>query len=94
VRVALKVTGADDDEAQTVSRYLLLPAPVVKPALLATMDSTRGHPIRLVEVRNRLVVLTLPVLDDETVIPVVGIDGQADAATTRAAIPQEPVERC
>jgi hypothetical protein len=56
------------------------------------MDSTRGHPIRLVEVRNRLVVLTLLVLDDETVIPVVGIDRKAKAATTRAGISQEPVE--
>ena len=75
-----------------MNRYLLLPAPVVKLALLATVDSARGHPIRLVEVRNRLVVLTLPVFDDETVIPVVGIDRQANAATTRAGIPQEPVE--
>lgn len=53
-RVAPKVAGTDGDEAKTVGGNLLLPAPVVQLALFAPMDSAHGHPIRFVEVRNRL----------------------------------------
>jgi len=84
--VAPEVTSADNDETETLGGNPLLPPRVVQLTLFAPVDTTDGQPIGFVEVRHGLVVLTLPVLHDETVLWVVRVDRQANAATAPARI--------
>jgi hypothetical protein len=65
---------------------------VVDPALLPPVNAADGGPIRLIEERDRLVVLALSVLDHELVLGVVGVNGQALSALLRIRVPGEPLE--
>lgn len=69
-----------------------LSALVVELALIAPVDAAHGDAIWLVEVGHGLVVLALPVLDDQAVIGVERVDGQADTSAVCAGVTEEPVE--
>ena len=73
-------------------RDLALPALVIDPALHASVDTRHGHPIDLVEMSDRLRVLSLPVLHDELLDSVVGIHPQTGLSTVRAGIANQPRE--
>ena len=47
-------------------RNLCVATLVIDPPLGSPVDATNREPVRLVEERDRLVVLQLPVLNDET----------------------------
>lgn len=69
-----------------------LAAGVVERALKATVYSTDGRPIGLVEVGNGLVVLSLAILHDHVGFRPVAVDGQPDARSGRAGVAKKPVE--
>lgn len=70
----------------------LLATQVVQPALLAPVNTTHSHPVRLVEMGGSTVMLQLSVLNDEPVARPIPIDRQPAAGATLPSITQEPVE--
>jgi hypothetical protein len=65
---------------------------VVDAALHATVDAANGEHIGLVEMGDGLVVLALPVLDDEGVRRVVRVHRQSASRTGPTWIADEPLE--
>jgi hypothetical protein len=63
---------------------------VIEPTLLATPDAADG--LAAVKERHGLVVLSLPVLNDQRELLVVAVHRKANAAPARSAIAQEPGE--
>lgn len=90
--VACEVYGPEDDETQAVGGNKLLAAFVVELALVTSMNAGDREAIRLVEVGDGLVVLALPVLDDDSVIGVVGVERKADTNAGPAGVSEEPVK--
>lgn len=64
--IATDVARCDHPEQESVRRNLCVATLVVDPPLGSPVDATDREPVRLVEERDRLVVLQLPVLNDET----------------------------
>jgi len=54
---------------------------VVGPTLLSAVHTADGEPVRLVDVRDRVVVLTLVDLDDQGEVGPVGVHRQVRAAS-------------
>jgi hypothetical protein len=73
-----------------VTRDLLLPTLVVDAPLLAPTDTADG--LSSVEERNRFIVLTLAVLDDQPAPGVVSIYWQPSTPTVPTGVPDEPRE--
>jgi hypothetical protein len=61
-------------EVDSPFRQHLPPSLVIEAPLFSAMNSADGHSVRLVEMRNRLGVLALPVLDHKFQVLVVGIN--------------------
>ncbi|MGW5367321.1 hypothetical protein ACWER6_03170 [Streptomyces sp. NPDC004009] len=75
-----------------MGRDLGLTAGVVQGPLLAPVDTADGEPVRLVEVRHRLVVLDLPVLDHQLVTGPIRVDRQPDPPAPASGVAEQPVE--
>jgi hypothetical protein len=58
------------------------------------MYAADREPVGLVKVSDRLVVLTLSILDHEPVSSVIGVDRQGTPATIAAGVAPEPIKRC
>jgi hypothetical protein len=75
-----------------VSRNLNRATVVVDTPLNPAMYAADREPVGLVKVSDRLVVLTLSVLDHEPVSGVIGVDRQGTPATIAARVAPEPVK--
>ena len=64
--VATDVVRCDHPEQESALRNLCVATLVVDPPLGSPVDPTNREPVRLIEERHRLVMLQLPVLNDET----------------------------
>ena len=75
-----------------MSRYFAHASLVVDATLLPTVDARHRHATRLVEVCDRLAVLALVVLDDDSVRREEGIDRKRTTSAVLASIADQPLE--
>ena len=76
-----------------MARNLLLPALVVSTALIPAVNTAHRHNLWLVEVRDRLVVLTLSILHDQGVVRIERVDGKSSPPRVRSGVADEPLKR-
>jgi hypothetical protein len=68
------------------------PALVIYPSLDSAMYAADREHVRLIEVGNGLVVLTLSILDHEPTCRVVGVHWQGAASPISSGVADEPIE--
>jgi len=71
----VEVSWSDHDQSDAVGGDELIATGVVQRALNSAVDTADGQPIGLVEMRDRLVVLELAVLDNDIACWPIAIDG-------------------
>jgi hypothetical protein len=84
--VSIEVGWTDDREAKLVRGDFGVATGIVEGALLAAVNAADSHPVRLVEERDRPIVLALSVLHHELALGPVAVNGQFDAAPVNARV--------